>query len=146
MAVSQEQQIQESVSAISRKVEETIKFVESQIGVTRDIPVLRDIKDMSALYDYYRDVVIGYNKICDSVAYLSTTQIRLRQLKRVLNNSSLLPSIKGTVKNMIESALNDIDLCRQSAVVLKDSYDAHLRFYGSAQYMLSSSRYNEVNH
>lgn len=134
------------LTQLENTVTATMSYIDEEIDSKVDIPVLKDIKDVSQLYDGYRDTVMGYQKICDRVALLSQTQIRLRQLRRQMNSSDILPSMKSTLKNRVEITLDDIDLCRQSALVVKDRYDARLRFYGSTQYMLSSPRYNEVKY
>ena len=148
MSSNIESSVVKVLSQLEGTVTTTISYIDSEIGKSVDIPMLKEINDNKLLYDGYRETVIGYSKICDAVSTLSQTQIRLRQLRRQLASSDvgILPSMKSTLKNRVENTLNDIDLCRQSAIVLKDSYDARLRFYGSTQYMLSSSRYTEVKY
>lgn len=138
--------ITEAIIQLEITLQNIISFVDAETKKEVTIDLISDKANIFKVCEGYRQTVQSYAKVCSNVAMLSQIQIKLRQVKRVLVGGTVLPSLVNKFKNRIEKLLNDIDICRQSAIVIKDSYDARLRFYQSTQYLLGSVRYNEIKY
>lgn len=110
------------------------------------IPEYGSKSQIADLYKGYGEAMKTYSKVCNNLSLMVQYNIQLKKIRSMLNNSGELSSLVSQYKKDIESLLKRTSEVRESLVYVKDKYDALLRFYGSAQYMLGSGRYTEMGY
>lgn len=135
-----------ALSQLMTKIDLSLQVASSLVDKKIDVPEYDDKEKVRKLYDGYASTVADYSLVCDNLSKMAQFSIQLKQVRTALNTASELQSIVQSQKREIESMLKRIAEVRESLIFIKDKYDALLRFYGSAQYMTTSNRYNEIGY
>jgi len=117
------------------------KEVDSLISEEIEIPEWENIQNKRKLYSAYREAVVRNDQINKQLSKVGNAIMSIRELKNSLRVSETLPiSLLKPVKDSIERDLEKLYDYQKILLCHKDSYDQVLRFFVSAQYILSSPR------
>lgn len=105
------------------------------------IPSFEDIQKKSSLYKEYGDTVMRNQRVNDLLIKSSKISLSLKDLVKSFKVTGDFPL---SIANMYRARIDDIQSklhdYNKMLSYEKDSIDAALRFYSSAQYILSSPR------
>lgn len=130
------------MSQILSEVEESVNEYSDNLRKLKeknvDVKTYDEVKKGS-LAKVYGGVVDEYYKLCEMLASCSLTLMDMRTLKKQLSEVKIVPSIAQQFRIRIERIIIDMSDLRNALQVMKEAYDAKLRFYNSCQYMMNGS-------
>lgn len=108
------------------------------------IPPYTSIKtSKEELYSRYSNVVMTYNRVCDTMSKLQLSSVTIDRLLRELPNSKEVFSKQKLYSEELKNLKMDVRGMLDSYKYIKDGLEACVRFYNSVQYILTSYRLEE---
>jgi hypothetical protein len=109
------------------------------------IPPYSSIKlSKEELYTKFSEIVVKYNRICDSLSKLQYTSVTIDRLLREIPNTKEVFSKQKMVSIELKNLKEDVVGLLASHKFLKDGLEAQVKFYNSVQFIINSYRMSEV--
>ena len=130
------------LTTIESKINVAIQKAEEIRRSSQEVQLLDDIKQ-NTLLEEYAVCVKDYETISYSLSEMSNISMDLRALKRKMNTvkGSMPASIDMQFRTRMEMIGKDVYDTQENLKYVKDAFDAKLKFYNSAQFMLSGGQY-----
>ena len=122
--------------------EATQEFREEEL----EVPSWQDVQKKDVLYKTYSEVVRKNHKVNKLLSRAGSLIMSLKELRQSLAKDASVPgSLKRSYKDQIDTGIESLYECQKVLAHHKDSYETALRFFNSAQYILSSPRLNSLD-
>lgn len=109
------------------------------------IPSYASIKSSKdELYTKYSEVVMTYNRVCDTLSKLQFSSVTVDRLLKELPNSNEVFSKQKLYSTELKMLKEEIKGLIEAYKFIKDGLEAAVRFYNSVQFILSSYRIEDV--
>lgn len=103
------------------------------------IPPYMSLKtNKEELYKKYSNVVMVYQRICDSLSKLQYSSVTIDRLLRELSNSNETFQRQKYFSTELKNLKEEVRGLSESYKFLKDGMEETVRFYRSIQYVLTS--------
>ena len=110
------------------------------------IPKFKDIKSKDQLYSSYGKIVEDHDYVTRKLILISKASLDLDTFKEELDQGAYLTiAAKAKTFKIIKEGKEKLKEFTGILTIYKDNLTAVLRFYGSAQYILGSTRFEEYS-